>query len=240
MSFFLDALLIVICLAIIIVSTKRGFVRSLLGLVSKIVALIAAYTFTPALASFLKTRYILDSLVGNIQTTLRQYVFVNGEYNFSALTENIPDGVSNLLSRYGVTSEKLSESISSAQSGGEEALRSVSRAIADPVASMISTAAAFILIFFAACLVLWIVTAVINAAFKLPVLNTANTVMGFVFGVCSAVIVMFAYSTLVSVLVSSLGAISQDRFGAHVIESTLLVKFFSQPGLISIVQNIIS
>lgn len=240
MSFLLDVILIAICLAIIILATKRGFVRSLMGLVSKVVALIVAYTFTPALANFLKTKYILDSLVGNIQTTLRQYVFANGEYDFSALTDNIPEGVSNLLTRYNVTPEKLSESIGSAQSGGEAALENVSRAIADPVASMISTAVAFILIFFAACLVLWVVTTVINLAFKLPVLNTANTVMGFVFGVCSALLVMFAYSSVVSVLVTSLGAISQDRFGAQVIESTLLVRLFSHPGLISVVQNIIS
>lgn len=240
MSFLLDVILIALCLAIVILATKRGFVRSLLGLVSKIVAIIVAYTFTPALSNFIKTKYILDSLVGNIQTTLRQYVFVNGEYDFSGLTENIPEGVSNLLSRYNVTPEKLSESIGSAQSGGEEALKSVSRAIADPVASMISTAIAFIVIFFAACLVLWIVTSVINLAFKLPVLSTANTVMGFVFGVCSAALVAVAYSTVVALLVSSLGAVSQDRFGAHVIESTLLVRLFSQPGLISVVQNIIS
>ncbi len=240
MSFLLDVVLIVICLAIIILATKRGFVRSLMGFVSKIVALIVAYTFTPALADFLKTKYILGPLVSNIQTTLRQYVLINGEYDFSRLTENIPDGVSSLLARYNVTPETLTETVSSAQASGETALENVSRAVADPVASMISTALSFILIFAAACIVLGIITAVINCAFKLPVLRTANTVLGFALGVCSAVLVMFAYSSVVSVLVTSLGAISQDRFGAQVIESTLLVKLFSHPGLISVVQNIIS
>lgn len=240
MSFLLDIVLIAICLAIVILATKRGFVRSLMGFVSKLVALVVAYTFTPALASFLKTKYFMDALVSNISTTLRSYVCINGEYNFSALSENLPKPVSDLLARYNVTSETISECVSSAKDGGEAALESVSRAIADPVVTMISTAAAFILIFAVSCLALWIVTAVINSAFKLPVLRTANTVMGFAFGVCSAVLVLFAYSSVMAALVSSLGAISPEWFGEDVIERTLIVRLFSHLDLLGVVQKMIS
>lgn len=240
MSFLLDVVLIGICIAIVVVSAKRGFVRSLLGLVSKIVALIVAYTFTPALAEFLKTEYFMDSVVSKIQTTLRPYVFINGEYDFSGLSENLPKTVSDLLERYNVTPEAVLESVAPSQSQGEAALESVSRAIADPVVTMISTALAFLLIFFVTCFVLWIVTAIINSAFKLPVLRTANTVMGFVFGVCSAVLVIVAYSSVMSALVSSLGAISPKWFGEDVIERTLLVRFFSSSDFLDVVQNIIS
>lgn len=240
MSFLLDVVLIVVCVAIIVIATKRGFVRSLMSFVSKIVALIAAYTFTPVAASFLKTRFILEPVTNSIATTLRQYVVSGGEYDFAAISDKIPQPVMALLERYNVTSDVIRDGLSAAQTDGEVALRSLSEKIADPVVTVISTAASFLAIFLIACLVLWIVTLIVNALFKLPVLRTANTLLGFILGVCTAALIVFVYSSVISSLVTSLGSIAPKWFGADVIDKTLIVKFFANHDLLSIVQNIIS
>ena len=239
MSFLLDTFLIVICLAVIVLSAKRGFVRSLMGLISKLVALFVAYTFTPALANFIKTRFIMTPVVEKISTTLKSYVISNGEYDFSKLKE-MPQTLSELLARYNVSPETVQSKVDQLQTTGDEALTSVARTIADPVVTVISTAAAFILIFVAACLVLWIVTAIVDSVFKRPVRRTANTVLGVVFGVAAAVLILFVYSSVMSSLITSLGSISTDWFGESVVDQTVIVKFFAKHDVLEVVQKIIS
>ena len=54
MSFILDAILIVMCIVCVAVGTKRGFVKTVMSLLSSVISAIAAYTFTPYFANFIK------------------------------------------------------------------------------------------------------------------------------------------------------------------------------------------
>ena len=234
MNFVLDLILVAICFFTIFFAAKRGFFRSLMGFASKIIALVVAYTFTPALAEAIKTRFLIGPLSDSIATTLRSYV---GEsYDFSNLSEKIPD----ILERYLISGEDLSASIDSMQKSGEEALRSVSEQIADKVSGMIATAIAFIGLFIVTCLVLWIVTKIADTVFKLPVLKTANTVLGVAFGICSAVLLTLVYCAVVSMLVGALGSVAPKFFGEDVLNKTLIVKYFANKDLLEISKNLIS
>ena len=239
MNFLLDIILLGICALIIVISAKRGFFRSMMGLVSKIVALIVAYTFTPALSNFLKENFIMRPVVDSISATIRSHLITDGVYDSSKLAD-LPQSISELLSRYNVDPADLKETIDGLNTTGEDAIETISRSIASPVVSVISTAAAFLLIFVLTSVVLWIATMIINSIFKLPVLHTANTVLGIVFGVVTAILIMFVYSAVVSSLVTSLGSISTKFFGEDVVEHTILVKFFSKHDLLGIVKNIVS
>lgn len=54
MSFILDAILIVMCIVCVAVGTKRGFVKTVMSLLSSVISAIAAYTFISVLCKFHK------------------------------------------------------------------------------------------------------------------------------------------------------------------------------------------
>ena len=97
-----------------------------------------------------------------------------------------------------------------------------------------------VVIFIIAFVVLKVVTCVVDGAFKLPVLKTANTLLGFVFGLILAVLFIMIYSELCAALVSALGPISPKLFGQDVVDKTLLVKFFSEHSVLNLVNKLIS
>ena len=236
MNFVLDLILVAICFFTVFFAAKRGFIRSIMGFASKIIALIVAYTFTPALSEFIKTRFLIGPLSDSIGSYLRTFVVRDGVYDFTALADKVPD----LLQRYVISGDELSAKIGSMEQTGEEALRSVSEHIAGKGSGMIATAIAFIGLFIVTCFVLWIVTRVADAVFKLPVLNAANKVLGVAFGVLSAVLLTLVYSAEVSMLVGALGAVAPKVFGEDVLDKTILVKFFANKDLLEISKNLIS
>ena len=236
MYFILDLILVAICFFTIFFATKRGFVRSVMGFVSKIVALVVAYTFTPALAALIRSRIVIGPLSDSISSYLKSRLAAGDGYDFSRLSEN----ASSILERYLVSGEDITEKVKAMEQTGEEALRYVSEQIAGKVAVMISTAVAFLILFFVTCFILWLVTVAVDSIFSLPVLRTANTALGAVFGVCSAVLIAIVYCAGVTLLVGALGSVEPNHFGDDVIDKTLIVKFIANTDLIDLTQNLIS
>ena len=239
MSFALDAFLIVICLFIIIVSTKRGFFKTLMSLGSKIVALICAFTFTPTLAAILKEKYFLEPIAGSIGSTVRSLAPVtNGQYDIAKLFGDMPKTLSTILERYNIDPNTVIKS--AVGSSGDEAISTVSHAIAEPIVNVISTAVAFLGIFFVVTIVLTLITFVIGLFFELPMLKQANSLGGLVLGVIISAVIVLVYCPLVSTLVTAMGSISPDLFGAQVIDRTLIVKFVSEHDMVGIIKDFVA
>lgn len=240
-SFFIDLLLIAICIFTVILGTKRGFVKTLLSFLSTIVALVCSYTFTPIFATFLKEKFFLAPIADSIADTIRSIIpTTNGSYNFELLFDDMPQTLSAILERYNVDPDSLREATSAMPEQGEEAVSVLSEMIALPIVDMITTVVAFVTIFVVLVVVLTIISVVLNSVFKLPVLKSANTFLGFILGLATAIVILFVYSSLVSTLVISLGSISPKWFGSDVIDQTLIVKFFSEHDFLSIVNNLLS
>ena len=57
MSFAIDAVILFCAIMIIWSGTRKGFVRSVMGLVSGIASLFVAYAYTPVLSEYIKDNY---------------------------------------------------------------------------------------------------------------------------------------------------------------------------------------
>ena len=237
MNFILDVILIAVCVAVVVISTKRGFFRSLMSFVSTLIALFAAYTFTPLLSGFIKEKFILGPMTDKLTTTVSSNITAaDGSIDYTGLA----DKMSTTLDKYNVSESKLQEFIDAVKGSAGDPARELSERIADSVATGISTAIAFILLFIVFAVLLHVATVVIDTVFKLPVLRTANTVLGFVFGLLTACVIVLVYTAGVSVLVSSLGSVSSDWFGEDKIDRTLIIKFFAERDFFGISDNLIS
>lgn len=238
MSLAIDVLLILICILIIGVSTKRGFFRTLMALVSKVVAIICAFTFTPRLAELIKTRYLLDPVANSIADTLKSLAHVeNGKYDIAKLFSDMPQTLSSILSRYNVDQTTVNSMVSDAQGKGEEAITAISKTISGPIVDIISKTLAFIGIYLLVVLALALLTTAINAFFELPVLSQANTLGGFALGVVMAAIVMIIYAAVATRLLPALSSISPQMFGEDVLEKTILVRYISELDVVGLIKK---
>ncbi|MBR3423509.1 MAG: CvpA family protein, partial [Clostridia bacterium] len=224
-----DVVILIICTVIVVRSIRCGFVKSVMGLLKGVVSFIAAYAFTPLLGGFIKDRFILPSMSGNIADTIRSVVRdADGVGGVSKVISDVNDAVSNvgsILQRYGVTAEEVSDAASKATTK-EAAVQTAADTIANPVAGTISNCLAFILIFITVFLTLVLLTHILDSIFHLPVLKTANKVLGLIFGIAEALIFAYVLSNVAGFALVALESVDPNVFGQKVIDGSFIMRFF--------------
>lgn len=239
MSFVLDGVLIAICIAIILGSVKRGFVKTILSVAASIAAVLLSVVFTPRLADFFLDKFVLAGISDSIAGTISSIAGAGDSAGIADMFLKMPDALAGILKQYNVSEESLSAMLKSAESGNVT-VGGIADTIAYPIASAISSALAFVVLFVVSLIVLNIVIAVIGAVFKFPVLNTVNKLGGLVLGLVLSAVVIFVYSAVAASLVGALGSVSPKLFGADVINGTVIVKFFSENNIFGIITDAIT
>lgn len=224
LSLAIDAVILFTAVFIIWAGTSKGFVRSVMGLISTVASLFVAYAYTPVLAVHVKDKYLIDRIAAGIDETLKSLAFdtTTDLYNLDRLAADLPEPFTGILERYGINIAEFADKLRGLTGCGETTVHSFAEEIADPTSSVLASVISFILLFFAAFIVLGILTSLIDMIFKMPVLKSANMFLGFLFGAVEAVAVAFVLATLLSVLVTALGSIDPNLFGEDVVADTMI------------------
>lgn len=240
MSLVFDGLILIVCIIIVVVETRRGFVKSVMHLCSHIAALFVAYAFTPKLSAFLSEHFFLEKVSSGIRDTLKSLT-ANGEggYDLSRLFDDVPEPFTQILERYHVSLDSLSDRLEGITGAAEDAVNDLADNIAGGVSGVLSSVCAFLLLFVASLLVLKLVTFILDALFRLPILSTANTALGFIFGVVIALVAAFVLSLLSVKFIGAMSSISPDLFSQDVIDKSIILKFFAKYNILGVIAGVI-
>ncbi len=240
MGIVIDIIIALISVAIIVKAYKSGLVKSVMGLIRGVVSFVAAYAFTPMLGDYFYQNWALKWISGGIEKSVRSMADSGeGSFNLSKMLEDMPDMMRQIIDRYGASESELGAKFSGVTEGTDKAVAAFADYIAQPVADMLSSAAAFLAIFAAVFIVLSIVTAIIDSIFKLPVLSGANKLLGVVFGVVEAGLVAVLISSAVSVAMTALGSVNPELFGEHVLDGSIILKYLSSVDLFGLLESVI-
>ncbi len=241
MSFACDGLLIGIILFTVFNGWSKGFIKSITGLLKGGVSALAAYAFTPTLSPILNERFILKPITDGIFETLRGLAFdtQTDMYNLDRLAADLPEPLVSILQRYNINIPDFSGGIDGLTAVTEDVVYQCANAIAAPTASILSSVVAFIAIFVGVLLGLSLVTFLLDLIFRLPVLSSANKLLGVLLGAAEALLLVSVTSILLSSLVTSLGSIEPDLFGSDVIDHTLICKFFAEHNPLQRIYNVL-
>lgn len=240
MSLVFDGLILIVCIIIVVVETRRGFVKSVMHLCSHIAALFVAYAFTPRLSAFFNEHFFLDKVSSGIRDTLKSLtVNSEGSYDLSRLLDDIPEPFTQILTRYNKPLDSIADKIRDVTGAAEDAVNDLADHIAGDVAGVLSSVCAFLLLFIASLLVLKLVTFILDALFRLPILSTANTALGFIFGVVIALIAAFVLSLLSVKFIGAMSSISPDLFSQDVIDKSIILKFFAKYNILGVIAGVI-
>lgn len=242
MNLAIDALIIVVVVLVITSAAKKGLIRSVMRLIKVGASIITAYAFTPVLSEYIRDRFLIDRMTENISETLKGWALdTNSDlFDLDRLSDLKNADFVNVLDRYGVDLNTISGRLRGLFGVGENEVNSLARDIAEPTSNMLASAISFILIFAAVFVLLSLLTALLDAIFKLPVLSGINKVFGIAFGIIEAAVLASVIAVALSALVTALGPVSPEMFGAQVIDRTVVCRFLLDHNALSFIKNVLA
>lgn len=229
MSLVFDIIILAVCVTSIILGAKRGFIKSVMGVCTLIAALCLAYAFTPTVAGYIRNSEPIKNISESISDTIKSLSYTDdGAYDLEKMFTDMPDAFRQILDRYNADDGLLTETVPPLTDATEAVVDTLATAIADPVADAISNVAAFLAIFIASVAVLKILTWLLDLLFQLPVLKSANAMLGFLVGIVIALVWAWILCPLSITLIRALSSISPELFNESVIEHSVVLSFFEE------------
>lgn len=229
MGILIDFILIATFVLAVWSGTKRGFIRSLMNIITFVAALLCGWYFYPPVAAVYNNRFMLNKFTADVYNSIK-YIISSGieSLDISRLFADKPDAFLDVIQRYNADFDII-ENYYNKQviSGSEDVLADISARIAEPTAAGISEILAFITIFLGVVILLKIVTLILDLIFKLPVLNAFNRIAGFILGsVCG-----LAYAWILSIVITAalpfLAVIFPAVFTQTTQDNSLILNFIN-------------
>ena len=172
----------IIILLILIIATyfgyKKGFLRTLTGVISIMLSFVLAMNFSPKVEEFIKTTPVYESVYENVETNVSSES-EEDEYNTSKL--NMPR-------------QMIKDIEKSVENAKNEAVAALTQKICDIVVKIIS----IILIFIAVRLLLWLLVSGFGIINKLPLIGWFDRLLGALFGFIRGFLVVYLLLVLVT------------------------------------------
>jgi uncharacterized membrane protein required for colicin V production len=209
MSVALDVIVFLIIGLTLFFVVKKGFVKSLLELLSVVCSLILAKIFAPTVSE-----YFYGAFKGAIGEKI--------EEGFCKLLESAEasskanENIAFLIEKYNLDFFNIAE-----PSGAETAVGY----FAESVTGIFSYCVAYLLVFVVVLVLFKLLTPLICLIFKLPVLKTLDKTLAFVLGVVLTIIYLTVFAAVMQLLMPSLSGIYPDVFGNEVISNTYVFKY---------------
>lgn len=209
MGIYIDMALLAIMLIFLIVSAKRGFLITLLEVLVFAIAVISAANLCKPAANS-----IYDTFIGP-----------NITEKVSAVVDNLPKIIKNYILRTDPDENNITSEILNGDFSGTDAAEKLSSDIAKPIAVTVLSPVIFLLLSIVLSLLLSVVAKWLNKICKLPLIGTANTVLGGVFGILKGLIAVY----FIGIILLLLSANSK--------QNTSFYEAVNNSAIITIIQN---
>lgn len=232
MNFIVDAIIIAIIAIVVVRSSKKGFVSSLVDTFAMIIATIVSYMFTPEVSQFIYDSFIKNSVSKGFEKVLDD-MNTNAAVadKVDAMIASLPEGAVNLADRLGIIN--LNAIGAGIHMPGvidnNQLITTVLNDFAYNVMITITKVVVFFILFVLATLVLRMVSKFLENINKIPLIGKLNSTLGGVLGVAKALIIILVVCTVMYFIVSSsdnvdlVGAISDSKIYNFVTENNPLL-----------------
>ncbi len=232
MSIILDLIVLAIIIITVLISAKRGFVRTLIELLGFIAAVFISFTISTPLANSTYDKIIEPSIVSTVTSAVDTAADNSAAAAVDSFWNEIPGWVKGGIEKAGISKESLDGSITANIGNGvQSAVESASQNVIKPA---VTSTLALIYQVISLIILLAIVkplAKLINKLFSFSVIGTANRVLGGVVGVPKGMIYAVAFCLLITLAVS----FTQNGFlifTGEAMEKSLFFSFVSSLRLI--------
>lgn len=235
-SLVVDIVLGIICISVIIKYSMEGFLRTVLDLARLAVSILLAVMFRGVVANLLNdlfmTKTIYDWVYGSLTSKIAG---ISETVDFVRIYNEAPEFYSKVLSLFDLDFEKFSGAVENLSADNVE---NVTNMIADPLATMLSTLLAVIIIFAVSMLVLYFVVKLLNKLTKIKLLNVINKILGVAFGVLLASVIVWILCILLQILIETIGPMYPEIFNSSLTDDSMIINILKESGLFNIFDGV--
>ncbi len=225
----LDLILIAIIAIFVIISAKRGFVRTAVEFVGYFLAIYIAFSVSGVLANSIYSKTIEPKIVENVaeKVTISSTEGVNSAVD--EIWSSLPEFVQNTAENFDITSNTLKTTIEeninsdSAEQLAQKATESVVKPIVVPLIKTILSVILFILLM----IIVKFLAKFLNKLFSLPLIGGLNKSLGGVIGLLKGLIFSFIFVVAILFIMS----FTENGFLIFTnenIDKTYLFKFLAE------------
>ena len=200
MSIILDLIVLAIIIITVLISAKRGFVRTLIELLGFIAAVFISFTISTPLANTTYDKIIEPSIISTVTSAADTAADNSAAAAVDSFWNEMPGWIKGGIEKAGISKESLDGSITAniVQSAVESASQNVIKpAVTSTLALIYQVISLIILLALVKPL-----ARLINKLFSFSVIGTANRVLGGVVGVPKGMIYAVAFCLLITLAVS--------------------------------------
>lgn len=203
MSIILDLIVLAIIVITVLISAKRGFVRTLIELLGFIAAVFISFTISTPLANTTYDKIIEPSIVSTVTSAVDTAADNSAAAAVDSFWNEMPGWIKGGIEKAGISKDSLGGSITeNIGNGVQAAVESASQNVIKPA---VTSTLALIYQVISLIILLAIVkplAKLINKLFSFSVIGTANRVLGGVVGVPKGIIYAVAFCLLITLAVS--------------------------------------
>ncbi len=221
MSILVDIFVIIIILFSVIFNLKRGFVKSIVGLLSLILTVLLISYVSQPISEFVYDNFIHKSVCESIEENEKNQIDKETKNYFDIL----PDFAKEAAQSAGIDANDVSEIIKNNVASGNKT-EVISRTIVRPAAIKLISIFVDVILFAILMFLFSFISKFICSFFKIPLLNEANKFLGAVLGLLKGIII----AAFVCSLVSYISETSEGGFlifNKETISNSVLFNFFS-------------
>ena len=227
----LDIAVVLILIIYSISGWRKGLVLSAFGMLQYILSGIAAKYYSPRLSNYILNNTNMINIVKNfigdrIQNMAQETMTYDGatinKTIFKAL--NLPSQLEKILMEGNLITRHSAKTM-----GG------LNDIISDALAKTLMDLISFVAVFFAAMIVLSIISRIIDNIVSLPVLNEVNSFGGMIFGSIKGLILIFISLTLLTFLI---GLVNNNMILKYLEESTITKFLYNHNPIFIIINSI--
>lgn len=201
MSIVLDVILVVIFAAFVLTAAKKGFVKTLLELVAVAAALILSYQLSPVVAQGAYDGFVKESMVTAIEEQIDENFDTSTAAKKAEVTlEALPDFMVSLASSAGVEINDIKAKIASEKFSSQNIATELVEKVAEPIVIGAMTIVIFMILAIILIFALKFVAHLVSKLFDVPLIGTANKILGGALGACKGVIVIIFICTILDFL----------------------------------------
>ncbi len=202
----IDIVIIAVAIIVIVLSAKKGFVASFLDTFSIVISSFVSYKLSPVVADSMYNMFIRDLVRTEFRQALDEMAsnLSVGE-KVSGMINALPETALKLASSMGIDVNNFSSSlVSSVNTTNEALIDQVADTLAYDIMISLTKIVVFVILFILATLLIRFISSFFsNNLEKLPIIGGIDTLIGGVLGVVKAVVIIFAGSVLLYIVVQT-------------------------------------
>ncbi len=200
----IDIILVAVFALFVYTAMKKGFMLSLLEFLAVIISFVLAYSLSPVVAEAAYDGFVEKQLVESVEEKIDENFSLEetGE-QAEQLLDAIPDYMVIFAESFGISVNDIKRDLAKEDLSNENLATELVENIAQPIAIGALTVVSFLILAVVLQIILKVLARLISGVFKLPVIGSANKILGAILGACKGIVVVIFICTVLTVVFSS-------------------------------------